>query len=257
MSGVDYQSGSELMLAFMSVLSPVAGGVALVILVVLSACALMYGLPLVVRWLQVRRWRRVKGKLALTYDDGPDEVTTVAVLDLLDELGVDATFYLVGFRSEKCAGVLERLRESRHELATHTHSHKNAWKKTPWFELSDAMRGYSTLSGVVGACQGYRPPFGKITALTMIWMWLKGRGVHWWTVAANDTRDWFDEPGEVAGRMLDAGETVVLMHCHHGEAHRRSYVLELTRQLVEQGRERGVEMVTMGGLGAVDGEGGR
>jgi peptidoglycan/xylan/chitin deacetylase (PgdA/CDA1 family) len=214
---------------------------------------LMYGLPLVVRWAQVKRWKRIPRRLALTYDDGPDEVTTIAVLDLLDELGVDATFYLVGFRAEKCQGVLERLSSSRHQLATHTHSHKNAWKKMPWFEFGDSMRAYTTLSGAVGSREAYRPPFGKITALTMIGMWIKGRPVHWWTVAANDTLDSFDDPFDVARDMLDRGQSVVLMHCHHNDEHRRDYVLGLTKELVEQGRSRGVEMVTMHGLVGVQG----
>lgn len=207
---------------------------------------IMYGLPLVVRWNQLRKWKRGNGRLALTYDDGPDEVTTVAVLDLLDELDVGATFYLVGFRGEQCPGVLERLSSSRHQLATHTHSHKNAWKKMPWFEFGDAMRAYRTLGRAVGARGAYRPPFGKITAMTMIGMWMKGRTVQWWTVAAEDTLDTFDDPNDVARRMLDNGETVVLMHCHHREDHRRAYVLGLTRELIILARERGIELVKMG-----------
>ncbi len=214
---------------------------------ILIACvlAVLYGLPLVIRWMQVHRWGKVSGKLALTYDDGPDEVTTAAVLDLLDELGVQATFYLVGFRGEKCPTMLERLKTSGHQLGTHTHMHKNAWKKPIWFEYRDAMRAYETLGSAVDARYSYRPPFGKVTALTMIGMWLKGRRVEWWTVAANDTRDSFDDPEVVAKKMLDDGESVVLMHCHHVEEHRRAFVLGLTRALIEQSRGCGVELVMM------------
>jgi peptidoglycan/xylan/chitin deacetylase (PgdA/CDA1 family) len=185
------------------------------------------------------------GVLALTYDDGPDDTTTGLLLDLLAEQGVPATFYLVGFRAELNGEMLERLGKSRHELATHTHSHKNAWKKPFWFEYRDAMRGYETLRGIVGERDAYRPPFGKITLLTWLGMRLRGRKVHWWTVPANDTLDRFDDPGEVAREMLDRGERVVLMHCHHAEPHRRDYMLALTRALIDGARERGVRLVTM------------
>lgn len=226
---------------------------AIIILVaVLVAMAIgvvvLYGLPLLVRSKQVGKFRRANGKLALTYDDGPDEVTTAAVLDLLDELGVKATFYLVGFRAQKNRHMLDRLKSCGHELGTHTQLHKNAWKKPVWFEYRDAMRAYTTLDGVVDRAAAYRPPFGKVTALTMIGMWLKGRRVEWWTVAGNDTLDEFGEPKQIAKKMLEDGETVVLMHCHHAEDHRRAYVLELTKALVDEARKRGIEMVTMTGL---------
>jgi peptidoglycan-N-acetylglucosamine deacetylase len=223
-------------------------GVLIALVVFGVGVSVLYGLPLAMRWVQVRRWKRIKGKLALTYDDGPDEVTTPALLELLGELGVPATFYLVGFRGEKNREILESLKASPHELGTHTHWHKNAWKKSPWFSYSDAMHGYESLSVAVEPGDAFRPPFGKTTMITLIGMWLKGRMVHWWTVAANDTRDSFDEPEKVAKQMLDDGETVVLMHCHHNESHRRAYVLDLTRALVTQARARGIELVTMGGL---------
>jgi peptidoglycan/xylan/chitin deacetylase (PgdA/CDA1 family) len=215
------------------------------VLCIIGAIALMYAVPLLIRWLQVRGWRDRDGVLALTYDDGPDPVTTMQLLDLLDELGVRASFYLVGFRAEKNPDVLERLAGSEHQLATHTHTHKNAWKKPFWFEYADAMRAYHTIGPVIRARDAYRPPFGKVTLLTWLGMRLRGRRVHWWTVAANDTFDEFGEPVEVARRMLDDGERVVLMHCHHSEPHRRSYVLALTRALIEEARARGVELVTM------------
>lgn len=67
-------------------------------LIALGASAIV--LPLLIRARQVARWRRcAPDLLALTYDDGPDNTTTPAVLELLDELGVPATFILVGFRS--------------------------------------------------------------------------------------------------------------------------------------------------------------
>lgn len=225
----------------MSIIITIGGFVA----VAIFAAVMMYGLPLVIRAFQERRWGSIDGILALTFDDGPDSTTTGLLLDLLDERNAPATFYLVGFRAELNRDMLRRLGGSGHQLATHTHSHKNAWKKPFWFEYRDAMRGYETLSGVVEKHDAYRPPFGKITLLTWLGMRLRGRRVHWWTVPANDTRDSFEDPAVVAGRMLDNGERVVLMHCHHEEPHRREYMLALTRSLIDGARERGLRLVTM------------
>jgi len=223
--------------------------VAGVVFVIVLFFVLNYATPLILRAIQVRRWRSQRDVLALTYDDGPDSLSTGMLLDLLEELDVRASFYLVGFRADQNRDVLNRLVQSEHQLATHTHSHKNAWKKPFWFEFRDAMRGYTTLADVIDQRAPYRPPFGKITMLTYLGMRLRGRAVHWWTIAARDTLDQFDDVNSLAKRMLDEGERVVLMHCHHAETHRREYMLELTRALVEQARERGIALVTMHELG--------
>lgn len=214
-----------------------------------SAIVLCYALPLLIRARQVARWRRcAPDLLALTYDDGPDNTTTPAVLDLLDELGVPATFYLVGFRSQANPDALGRIRESTHELATHTHSHKNAWKKGPWFECKDARRAYRTLAGTVPHDAPYRPPFGKISLPTALAMYGAGRRVDWWTAPANDTSDTLPPPAVRARELLETGGPVILMHCHHAEPHRREFVLGLTRELVRQGFDRGRRFVTVAQL---------
>lgn len=208
-----------------------------------------YAGPLALRAAQARRWRKHgRGLMALTYDDGPDAVTTPAVLSLLDGLGVPATFYLVGFRGEEQAEVARSMIRPGHELGTHTHSHKNAWKKGPMFEWRDAMRAYRTLGDVVSPEAPYRPPFGKMSLPVWVGMRLRGRRVDWWNDATNDTRRPDQDPRALAEHLVNSGGPTVLMHCHHAEPERRAFVLALTRELVELGRARGLRFVTVGGL---------
>lgn len=205
-----------------------------------------YAVPLLIRARQAARWRkRAPNHLALTYDDGPDDTTTPAVLDLLDELGVPATFYLVGFRAELNPQAATRVRDSGHELGTHTHAHKNAWKKGPIFEFRDARRAYRTLADIVPPTAPYRPPFGKSSLPTLLAMYAAGRRVDWWTAPANDSRDEQPRPADAARDLLNAGGPVILMHSHHAEPNRRAFVLELTRELVRQGRKRGRQFATV------------
>src|SRR5215216_6135893 len=60
--------------------------------------------------------------VALTFDDGPRPQWTSMVLDTLDELDVPATFFMVGRRVRKYAGVVQG-RMARHEVANHTWDH--------------------------------------------------------------------------------------------------------------------------------------
>jgi len=217
----------------------------------LAIAVLCYGLPLAIRACQTRRWRRRgRGLLALTYDDGPDPTTTPAVLGVLQEFDAKATFYLVGFRAESAPDVIDRMVSEGHELATHTHRHKNAWKVGPIREFRDSGLAYRTLAPWVGPKAAYRPPFGKISLPTWLRMRSKGRRVDWWTVAALDTLDTFPAPERLAEKILDRGGPVVLMHCHHAEPHRRAFVLALTRELVSGAKSRGIRLVTMSELEA-------
>ena len=207
-----------------------AWAAAIGIAALLTLTLVCYACPLAIRWAQARRWRRRgAGMLALTYDDGPDPITTPAVLDALGEFGARGTFYLVGFRAESAPGVIDRIAAEGHELATHTHTHRNAWKVGPLQEFRDSGRAYRTLAPWIGPRAAYRPPFGKISLPTWLRMRLRGRRVDWWTVAALDTRDAFPPPERLAADILADGGPVVLMHCHHAEPHRRAFVLALTR----------------------------
>jgi peptidoglycan/xylan/chitin deacetylase (PgdA/CDA1 family) len=219
-----------------------------VVLTVTTLAVLLYLTPQLYRWLQVRRWRRCRNAMALTYDDGPDPVTTTTLLDLLDELGAKATFYVVGFRAEAYPEVVREISRRGHELGAHSYSHRHAWKVWPWFDYRDAERGYQTLRAIAGVSGPYRPPFGKIALSTLIAMRARGRRVDWWSAVTNDHEDTFPDANALAAELAARHDPVVLMHSHHAEAHRREFMLEATRALVLQARQRGMTVVTMSEL---------
>ena len=115
----------------------------------------------------------------------------------------------------------------------------------PLHDYRDAMAAYASLAGCVEPTSSFRPPFGKVALPTLLGMWRRGRRVEWWSVPTNDHADPVEDATTHARRILDRGETVVLLHCRHTTDLRRSYMLELTRALVEQARARGIELVTM------------
>ena len=56
---------------------------------------------------------RARGEIALTFDDGPDPEVTPAVLDLLDERAVKASFFCIGDRARANPDALPRDRAAR------------------------------------------------------------------------------------------------------------------------------------------------
>lgn len=60
--------------------------------------------------------------VALTFDDGP-EAMTEKVLDVLKKYNIQATFFLVGSKVEKCPDMVKRIFQEGHIVANHTYSH--------------------------------------------------------------------------------------------------------------------------------------
>ncbi|MBQ9142752.1 MAG: polysaccharide deacetylase [Lachnospiraceae bacterium] len=63
-----------------------------------------------------------KHKVYLTFDDGPSKHTET-ILDILDEYGVKATFFVVGKEGEENAERLRMIYERGHTIGMHSYSH--------------------------------------------------------------------------------------------------------------------------------------
>lgn len=64
-------------------------------------------------------------KVYLTFDDGPS-IYTQDILDILDEYGVKATFFILGKENESAKEAMRRIVEDGHTLAMHSYTHKYA-----------------------------------------------------------------------------------------------------------------------------------
>lgn len=63
--------------------------------------------------------------IALTYDDGPHSVYTDKILDILEENGATATFFVVGYNIEKNLNTIRRAQAIGCEIGNHSNDHKN------------------------------------------------------------------------------------------------------------------------------------
>ncbi len=70
-------------------------------------------------------------ELVLTFDDGPDDVYTPQILDILSRYHVPAAFFLVGINAEKNLPLVKRIYREGHEIGNHTFTHENIAKVDP------------------------------------------------------------------------------------------------------------------------------
>jgi len=72
----------------------------------------------------VARVETAEKVVALTFDDGPSELGLDAVLPLLQERGVKATFFLVGSAVARNPGLAALIAVEEPEIGNHTYSHQ-------------------------------------------------------------------------------------------------------------------------------------
>ena len=65
------------------------------------------------------------GLLALTFDDGPDPRWTPAILDILKQENVPATFFIIGKNGQAYPDLVRRVVDEGHEIGNHSFTHPN------------------------------------------------------------------------------------------------------------------------------------
>lgn len=207
--------------------------------------------PMVARRRQERRLRalcRARGRLALTYDDGPGADLTPRLLELLESRGCRATFFVVGARAAEEPALVDRIAAGGHEVACHTHEHLNAWRALPWRSVRDVRAGYESLSRWVPGDGPFRPPHGKMTLATWVALRRRRAPIGWWTIDGGDVDEMLPSPDEAAARARAYGGGVVLLHDADREPERDEFVLESTRLLLDSAADEGWEVRTFGEL---------
>ena len=104
------------------------------------------------------------GHVALTFDDGPDPLSTPRFLRLLENRGLKATFFLLGFMLERDPGLGREIAAAGHEIAVHGYLHRPMLVRTPRQTRDDLHRAHDLIASATGEKpRFYRPPYGVAT----------------------------------------------------------------------------------------------
>jgi len=96
-------------------------------------------------------------RLFLTFDDGPDPVSTPLILDILSDHDVHATFFCTGSKVLASPGLFGRIAAGGHAIGNHGFTHLNGLKTDVRTYCSDIFRGREiTCSNL------FRPPYGRL-----------------------------------------------------------------------------------------------
>jgi peptidoglycan-N-acetylglucosamine deacetylase len=95
--------------------------------------------------------------LYLTFDDGPDPVSTAAILDILEKFKIRATFFCCGSQAEKYPDLIELIKIGGNSIGNHGSEHPDGWKTPDHEYISDIAKADKSTSSII-----FRPPYGHI-----------------------------------------------------------------------------------------------
>jgi peptidoglycan/xylan/chitin deacetylase (PgdA/CDA1 family) len=198
----------------------------------------------------VRR-RGGEGTVSLTFDDGPHPSSTPAVLDVLAQLEVPATFFCVGRNARAHPELVRRAVAEGHAVGSHSFTHPHP-AEVPLRALTDEYRsGRQAVEAAAGRdVPLFRPPHGHLGIRSAVMVRHRALVPWLWTV---DPQDW--RPGTAAADVVAvAGAArsgdVILLHDwveqpHAPEALDRTATIDALPALVRAVRERGLRFTSL------------
>jgi peptidoglycan/xylan/chitin deacetylase (PgdA/CDA1 family) len=114
------------------------------------------------------RVEEARHEIALTFDDGPDPVSTPIVLAILEKAGVKANFFVIGHKVDEHPQIVRDIVNAGHSLGVHSYTH-------PWLYAllppSEVMRDIYRCQDATERAAGvrpiwFRPPIGQLSPRT-------------------------------------------------------------------------------------------
>lgn len=162
-------------------------------------------------------FRQFDHVVCLTFDDGPDPASTPTIIEVLRKQGVRATFFVLGRNAEKHPNIIAAIARDGHEIGEHGYSHRHPWKSMPWSYSRDLVAGHEVIDRLLGSDRRrrYRPTFGKVNALTFVFVWLFRKTFAFWNVDPHDYRE--QSESDIVRNVLNQirethGAAIVLLH---------------------------------------------
>jgi len=153
-----------------------------------------------------------KGKVALTFDDGPGRYTP-AILAILKDKGVKATFFEIGQNAESHTDYVKAVHDDGHLIGNHTYTHPQMSKLSYEAQMDEITHTNNIINDIIGLTPHYfRPPYGDYNSDTLNVLSKLGMERVMWNV---DPRDWSGVPAEsILDNVLanTKSGSIVLMH---------------------------------------------
>jgi peptidoglycan/xylan/chitin deacetylase (PgdA/CDA1 family) len=127
----------------------------------------------------------IKGVVALTFDDGPSDETTLEILDILEETDSTATFFVLGSNAKQFPDIVEEVYDAGNEIGLHSMGHETFPDLTEKERESNLEKERKIIYKITGENPTlFRPPGGNYN--NEMKKYLDYPIIYW----AKDSNDW-------------------------------------------------------------------
>lgn len=179
-----------------------------------------------------------KGKsIYLTFDDGPIPEVTPAVLDILKQYEIQATFFCVGENIQKHPDTFKRLISDGHTVGSHTLHHLNGFKTKNNLYIKDTIAAANLVPTNL-----FRPPYGRINLYQYLHLRPKYRIVLWSILTGDYIADFtYKDCVDVVLKNVKEGDIIVF----HDSLKAAPRMLKALPIIIEKLIERGYKFKTL------------
>jgi peptidoglycan/xylan/chitin deacetylase (PgdA/CDA1 family) len=189
------------------------------------------------------------GRVALTFDDGPDPAVTPAVLDVLAAAGATASFFCIGEQARRHPAIVRQVAAAGHGVENHSLTHPHMFAcYGPAALRREVATTQAILADITGrAPDWFRSPMGFRSPLLEAVLREAGLQPAAWTRRGYDTR--CAKPAMVLRRLLRGIRGGDVLMLHDGHAARgpdgTPVVLQVLPPLLQALAEHGLSVVAL------------
>jgi peptidoglycan/xylan/chitin deacetylase (PgdA/CDA1 family) len=187
-----------------------------------------------------------KGKVALTFDDGPG-VYTQAILNTLKQYDVKATFFMIGQNAESHPDLVKLVNSGGHVIGNHTYDHQQLSKFSYDKQMDEIKSTNDILKNIVSSLNvhWFRPPYGDYNDDTTKVLDNLGMSMVLWNV---DPRDWSGRSAEeIANSVISNTKDGSIVLMHDGVANSVETAKALPT-IIQTLKDKGFQLVTVSEL---------
>jgi peptidoglycan/xylan/chitin deacetylase (PgdA/CDA1 family) len=187
-------------------------------------------------------------QIALTFDDGPNDLHTLRLLEVLARHGVHATFFLIGRYVRQRPEIAREIVKAGHVVGNHTFTHPPLIFKSETEIRRQLSECRSALQDAIGEHSNlFRPPFGGRRPAVLRVARELGLEPVMWNVTGYD---WNAPPAEMIERKVARqirGGDVILLHDggHKQMGADRSNSVTATDHLIARYKSEGYEFLAV------------
>ncbi|MHB0937178.1 MAG: polysaccharide deacetylase family protein [Armatimonadota bacterium] len=174
-------------------------------------------------------------QVALTFDDGPNPLYTVNLLNEMKRYNAHGTFFLVGKMAQQYPDLVLQILAEGHELANHTYTHPNLTKLNQQEIIAEVLRTRTVIKEITGRQTNlFRPPGGNIDMFVKKQLRALDYNIVYWDINAGEYRNY--SPSAQAAQIINKVKPGSIILLHNGLVDGTLNILNLLlAELTKQG----------------------